>query len=52
MTLHDSNVVRSLRPIGHWTGARLRLDVAAPAGQKAALILQRADGTILAAISR
>ena len=47
--LHETNVVRSLRVIAHWTGAALHLAFAPPAGQVAALILQRADGTILAA---
>ncbi len=49
VTLHETNVVRSLRIIGHWTGTPMRLAVASPPGQKAALILQRSDGTILAA---
>ena len=49
VTLQETNVVRSLRAIGLWDGAPLHLDIALPAGRRAALILQRADGVILGA---
>jgi len=49
VTLRETNVVRSLRRVAHWAGAPLHLTIATPPGEKAALILQGADGTILAA---
>ncbi len=49
--LDETNVVRSLLTLGAWHGAPLAVTVAAPAGLRAALVLQRADGTILGAAS-
>lgn len=48
-TLTEVNVVRSLRDLGHWDGGAVRLDAAAPAGQSAAVLVQRQDGSIVAA---
>ncbi len=47
--LAETNVVRSLQSIGEWTGAPLRASADAPAGQHAAVLLQAADGRMLAA---
>ena len=48
-TLTEVNVVRSVTPVGSWTGAPLAVDVPRPAGARAALLLQTDDGRILAA---
>ena len=48
-TLIESNIVRSVRVIGNWDGSALHVDQARPAGQDAAVLLQRADGTIVGA---
>jgi hypothetical protein len=49
VTLKETNVVRSLRRVGHWDGAALRLTVPLQAGERQAVFLQGPDGTILAA---
>ncbi len=46
-TLVETNVVRSLQPVGSWTGAPMTLTLPRPAGERAAVFLQRADGRIL-----
>ena len=46
-TLHEVNIVRSVRPISAWQGEAKALTVPRPAGQHIALILQREDGTVL-----
>ena len=48
-TLIESNVVRSIADIGIWQGKVLILSHAAPAGERAALLLQAEDGRILGA---
>ena len=48
-TLQEANVVRSLRRIGSWDGARLSLAAPVPDGERAAILLQAADGRIIAA---
>jgi hypothetical protein len=48
-TLTESNIVRSIRTVGQWTGAPLVLDTPLPAGEKAAVILEAPDGTIVGA---
>lgn len=48
-TLTESNVVRSIRPVGEWSGAPLAIDEAMPAGQDVAVILEAPDGAILGA---
>ncbi|MCW6510434.1 DUF1223 domain-containing protein [Lichenifustis flavocetrariae] len=48
-TLTESNIVRSIRAIGQWTGAPLTLDAAAPAGEKAAVLIEAPDGSIIGA---
>lgn len=49
LTETEADIVRSIRPVANWTGAPLSLTLGAPPGERAALLLQRADGTILAA---
>jgi hypothetical protein len=48
-TLTESNIVRSIQRVGQWTGAPLVLDAPLPAGEKAAVILEAPDGTIVGA---
>jgi hypothetical protein len=48
-TLVQANVVRSLRTLGTWSGEPLQFSEALPAGQDAAVIVQRSDGRILGA---
>lgn len=45
----QSNVVRSVRTVGQWTGAAQRLVETLPPGEDAAVILQAPDGRILGA---
>jgi hypothetical protein len=48
-TLIETNVVRSLMALGAWSGAALQLHAAIPAGLGAAVLLQAADGRVIAA---
>lgn len=48
--LTQSNVVRSVRAIGDWTGAARTFSEPVPAGADAAVILQADDGRILGAV--
>jgi hypothetical protein len=47
--LAESNVVRSIRTIGDWQGAPLRLSEKFPEGQDVAVILEAPDGRIVGA---
>jgi hypothetical protein len=47
--LLESNIVRSLTPIGAWTGAALALHQAPPTGEGFAVLLQAEDGRIIGA---
>jgi len=49
VTVSEVNVVRSIVRLGEWRGRTLRLRAPRPAGASFAVILQQADGTILAA---
>lgn len=48
-TLTEVNVVRSLVPASAWTGQALTVHVAPPPGERAAVLLQGADGRLLGA---
>ena len=48
-TLTESNIVRSIRPVGQWTGAPLSLSADAPEGQDAAVLVEAPDGSIVGA---
>ncbi|WP_321926199.1 DUF1223 domain-containing protein [Paraburkholderia guartelaensis] len=48
-TLRESNIVRSIQAVGEWTGAPLKLEPAAPAGEQAAILIQSVDGAIIGA---
>ncbi len=48
-TLLESNVVRSLTPIGAWSGSAVTLRQSLPAGDGFAVLLQAEDGRILGA---
>jgi hypothetical protein len=47
--LHEINVVREFRTVATWRGTALQITAARPKGDRLAAILQRADGTVLAA---
>lgn len=48
-TLTESNIVRSIRVVGQWTGAPLTVVADAPDGQDAAVLLEASDGSIIGA---
>jgi len=48
-TLQESNVVRSIRSVGDWTGAALHISEKRPDGQDAAVIIEAPDGRIVGA---
>ena len=48
-TLTESNIVRSVRSLGHWAGAPLSLSAPTPAGEDLAVLLEAEDGTIIGA---
>src|SRR5580704_1207282 len=48
-TLTEANVVRSIRSVGQWSGAPLRLNERFPEGQDVAVVLEAPDGRIIGA---
>ena len=48
-TLPESNVVRSIRAVGEWSGKPVQIDTQFPEGQDAAIVIQSADGRIIGA---
>jgi hypothetical protein len=48
-TLPESNVVRSIRSVGQWSGAPLKIDERFPEGQDVAVVLEAPDGQIIGA---
>ncbi len=48
-TLPEANIVRDIVNAGTWTGGKLHLQVASPKGERMAVILQSADGSIIGA---
>jgi hypothetical protein len=48
-TFQESNVVRSIKSVGNWTGAALRISETLPEGQDAAVIVEAPDGRIIGA---
>ena len=48
-TLEEANVVRSIRTVGDWQGAPLRVSEKFPEGQDVAVILEAPDGRIVGA---
>lgn len=48
-TLVESNIVRSLTPIGAWSGSAVELRTPPPSGQGFAVLLQAEDGRIIGA---
>ena len=47
--LTESNIVRSIRVVGAWTGTALALTAEVPQGQDAAVLLEAPDGSIIGA---
>ena len=48
-TLTEANVVRSIRPVGQWSGTSLRISEPFPEGQDVAVVLEAPDGRIVGA---
>ncbi len=48
-TLTESNVVRSIRTVGQWSGAAMTVENDAPAGQEIAVLLEAPGGAIVGA---
>lgn len=48
-TLEETNVVRSIRSVGDWSGTQLRISETFPEGQDVAVILEAPDGRIVGA---
>ena len=48
-TLTEANVVRSIRPVGQWSGTSLRISEPFPEGQDVAVVLEAPDGRIIGA---
>ena len=48
-TLTEANVVRSIRSVGQWSGAALRVNEPFPEGQDVAVVLEGPDGQIIGA---
>lgn len=48
-TLTESNIVRSIKSVGDWSGAAMTLEENAPAGQEAAVLLEAPGGAIVGA---
>lgn len=48
-TLKEANIVRSIEPLGEWSGPALRFNPAMPAGEHAAVLVQAPDGSIIGA---
>jgi len=48
-TLEEADIVRSIQSIGEWDGASLRLNPGVPAGERAAVLVQAPDGSIIGA---
>jgi hypothetical protein len=48
-TLTESNIVRSIRSVGQWSGAPVTIEEDVPAGQDAAVLLEAPGGAIVGA---
>jgi len=48
-TLAESNVVRSIRPVGEWSGKPLEISERFPEGQDVAVVIESPDGGIVGA---
>lgn len=48
-TLTESNIVRSIRSVGQWSGAPLQVSEPVPAGRDVAVLLEAPDGRIIGA---
>jgi hypothetical protein len=48
-TLTEANVVRSIRTVGQWSGATLRINERFPEGQDVAVVIEAPDGRIIGA---
>jgi hypothetical protein len=49
-TLAESNIVRSIHPVGEWSGKSLEISERFPEGEDAAVMIDSADGGIVGAV--
>ena len=49
LTLAESNVVRSIRPVGEWSGKPIEISERFPEGQDVAVVIKSSDGGIVGA---
>jgi hypothetical protein len=45
----NANVVRSIRPVGEWSGKSIQIDERFPEGQDVAVVVESAEGRIVGA---
>lgn len=48
-TLTEANIVRSIRPVGHWSGSPLKISEQFPEGQDVAVVLEAPNGQVIGA---
>jgi hypothetical protein len=48
-TLAEANVVRSIRPVGEWSGKSIQIDERVPEGQDVAVVVESSEGRIVGA---
>lgn len=48
-TLKEANIVRSIRPVGVWSGSPLKISELFPEGQDVAVVLEAPDGQVIGA---
>src|SRR3954452_12294539 len=48
-TLAEANVVRSIRPVGEWSGKSIQIDERLPEGQDVAVVVESPEGRIVGA---
>jgi len=48
-TLTEANIVRSIRPIGQWSGSALKISEQFPEGQDVAVVLEAPNGQVIGA---
>ena len=48
-TLTEANIVRSIRPVGQWSGSRLKISEQFPEGQDVAVVLEAPNGQVIGA---
>jgi hypothetical protein len=47
--LTEANIVRSIRPVGQWSGSPLKISEQFPEGQDVAVVLEAPNGQVIGA---